>query len=170
MSQRSATHRFVRYWWVWAIGALVAWAITAAAGKGFAIIELELAGSAAKADEVMRGADVDAVRATILWDFLFLALYAPTLFFGSLWAREQFRSPLQQKVGLAAAAGGLVAGLLDVIENLAMLGYLNDWGGLSDWMPLAAVMAIPKFAFVVFAIAYIVAGAVFAVRRRLVDG
>ncbi len=66
------TSRFVRYWWVVALAALAAGAITTSVADGFPILELEFAWTAERADEVLAGADLDAVNATILWDFVFL--------------------------------------------------------------------------------------------------
>jgi hypothetical protein len=159
--------RFIRFWWVWAIAALVAGAVTSAASQGFPIVELELAGTVARADEVIRGADLDAIQAAIVWDFLFIALYAPALFFGSLWAARQFHSSRRRSIGTAIGIGGLATGLLDVIENLAMLGYLNQWGGWDGWPTLSAVMAVPKFILALVAIVYILVGIAMAFIRKI---
>ena len=86
----SGDNRYVRYWWAVGLAALGAGAITTAAAAGFPILELEFAWTVQRADETLAGADLDAVRATILWDFLFLALYASALYLGSLWASSQF--------------------------------------------------------------------------------
>jgi uncharacterized membrane protein len=167
MSRSETLHRFVDFWWLWAIAALAAGAVTTAAAEGFPIVDLELAGTVGRASEVVRGVDLDAVRAAILWDFLFIFFYAPALFFGSLWARRQFGGDFGRSAGTVIAAGGLVAGALDMIENVAMLGYLNDVGGWSGWPLLSTVMAIPKFILVFVAIIYILAGIVLAVARSV---
>ena len=159
---------FVRYWWVWIVGVLVAGVITTAAADGFPIVELELAGTSARADVVTRGADLDAIRAAILWDFLLIVFYVLALFFGSLWAGRQYGSRWGRSAGTAIGVGAIVAGVLDIIENLAMLGYLNAWGGWDGWPTLAAVMAIPKFILIAIAIIYILVGIGLALWRSVV--
>jgi hypothetical protein len=159
--------RAIRYWWVWAIAALGAGALTTAAAQGFPIVDLELAGTVARADAAVAGAELSVIRTAIVTDFLFIATYAPALFFGSLWASRRFNQGLWRSVGPAVAVGGLVAGGLDVIENLAMLGYLNDWGGWQGWPTLSAAMAVPKFILVLIAIAYVVVGIVVAAIQRV---
>ena len=167
LEDRSKTlSRLVDLWWLWAIAALAAGAATTAAAQGFPIVDLELAVTAERADEVMRGADLDAVRAAILWDFLFIFFYAPALFFGSLWARRQFSADLGRRAGTVIAAGGLVAGALDLVENVAMLAYLRDPGAWGGWNLLSTVMAIPKFILAFVAAVYILTGIVAAVVRR----
>ncbi len=163
MTHSKMLHRLVDLWWLWAIAALVAGAVTTAAAQGFPIVELELAGTTDRVNEVMRGVDPGVVRSAILWDFLFIFFYAPALFFGSLWARRQFRGDAARKIGTVIAGGGLVAGALDMIENVAMLGYLSGW---SAWIPLSALMAIPKFALAFVAIIYILVGVILAIGRK----
>jgi len=165
MTKDETLHRLVDFWWLWAIAALAAGAVTTAAAQGFPIVDLELAGTVERADEVVRGFDLDAIRASILWDFLFIFFYTPALFFGSLWARHQFKGDVGRRAGTVIAAGGLVAGALDMIENVAMLGYLNDVGGWGGWTLLSAVMAIPKFILAFVAIVYILVGIVLAIAR-----
>lgn len=158
---------FVRNWWVVAVAALVAGAITSAAAAGFPILELEFAWTAQRAEVVLAGADLDAVRATILWDFLFLALYASALYLGSLWASGVFTSERLQQAGPYIAIGALAAGVFDVVENLAMLGHLNGWLGFSGWPAVAGLMAVPKFFLVLVAIVYVLLGIVAAVARHI---
>lgn len=167
MERSETLHRLVDFWWLWAIAALAAGAVTTAAAQGFPIVDLELAGTAERADDVMRGADPDTVRAAILWDFLFIFFYAPALFFGSLWARRHFVGDLGRGAGTVIAAGGLIAGALDMIENVAMLGYLSGAGGWSGWNLVSLTMAAPKFFLAFVAIVYILAGIVLAVARSI---
>ena len=166
MQRHPTLHRLVDFWWLWAIAAIVAGAVTTAAARGFPIVDLELAGTVERADEVVRGFDLDTIRVAILWDFLFIFFYAPALFFGSLWARRQFGGDFGRRAGTVIAAGGLVAGAFDMIENVAMLGYLNDAGGWGGWPLLSAVMAIPKFILAFVAIVYILVGIVLGIVRR----
>lgn len=157
------TNRLVRYWWVVALAALAAGAITTSVAGGFPILELEFAWTAERADEVLAGADLDAVNATILWDFVFLVLYSAALFLGSLWASEVFGGDRMKRVGRWIAYGAVYAGILDVIENFAMLAYVNGWSEFSGWLAIAGVMAIPKFLLVAIAIVYVTMGIVTAI-------
>jgi hypothetical protein len=161
--------QLVRYWWVVGLAALVAGAITTAAAVGFPILELEFAWTAKRADEALAGADLDAVRATILWDFVFLVLYASALYLGSLWAGSRFVSDQLSKVGPYIAIGALLAGIFDFIENLAMLAHVNGWSSGSVPLVVAGVMATLKFLLVLVAIVYIVMGIVVAIARRVSD-
>lgn len=157
----------VRRWWLWAILALVAGGFTIAAADGFPIVDLELAWTVEHADDVTRGADVDTIRSAIFWDFVFIFFYALALSAGALWARRQFRSSVGIAVGTVVAVGGVVAGLLDVVENLSMLGYLNGWGDWGGWITLAGVMAVPKFLLALAGVLYVISGiALFLVHTR----
>ena len=148
----------VRWWWLWAAVALVAGAVTIAAAKGFNIVDLELAGSVERADEVVANTDVDTIRLAIYWDFVFILFYALALSTGSLWARRQFADGFGSSIGIPVACGALVAAALDIVENVSMLGYLNGWGDWTGWIPVARAMAIPKFLLVFVSIAYVLIG------------
>ena len=157
----------VRWWWLWAALALLAGGFTIAAADGFPIVDLELAWTVERADDVTRGANLDTIRSAILWDFASILFYALALSTGALWARQQFHSLDGATVGTVVAAGGGVAGLLDVVENLSMLGYVNGWGDWSGWIALAGATAVPKFLLATAGVLYIVTGIVlFLVRRR----
>lgn len=113
------------------------------------------------------GADFDTIRSAILWDFVFILFYAPAVSTGALWARQQFHNPAATAVGTFLAVGGVVAGILDVVENMSMLGHLSGWGDWSGWITLAGTMAVPKFLLALGGLAYITAGIVlFFARQR----
>lgn len=158
------TPRIVRLWWVWAILALIAGAATTAAANGFPIIELELAGSVERANEVVRYVPAETIRAAIVWDFLFILLYVLALTTGALWVSTQFTSRTGRSAGLVIAYGAVAAGVFDVVENLSMLGFLN---GREGWIPLARVMAIPKFMLALIAVLYVLGGVTALVIRRV---
>ncbi len=147
----------VRTWWLWALAALPAGAVTIASARGFPIVAFELAWTTERADVVLRGFDPALVRASIVWDFLFLLTYAPALALGGWWARSSLRDPWARKATAAIAIGGGLAGLLDAVENLAMLGHLDGWGG---GYPLASLMAAPKFVLVGLATVLVLLGLV----------
>ena len=84
-----------------------------------------------------------------------------------MWARQQFHSSAGAALGTAVAVGGVVARILDVVENLSMLGYLNGWRDWSGWTALPGTTAVPKFLLALAGVVYIVTGMLlFLVRRR----
>lgn len=155
---RDVARRAVQWWWLWAVLALATGAITVAAAGEFNIVDLELAGSVERADEIVTDGDLGPIRSAIYWDFAFLVFYGLALCAGSLWAGRQFRPGLGAKLGPPIATGAALAATLDIVENLSMLGYLNAWGGWFGWTPLARTVAIPKFMLVFISIAYVLAG------------
>ena len=95
------------------------------------IVQLELAGSERAAERVTAAwgsAGIDRASTALHWDFAFIPVYA--LLFALLYliaaealARRGMASPgLRAEVVLAWSA--IVAGLLDVAENFALLGLL----------------------------------------------
>jgi hypothetical protein len=148
----------VRWWWLWVVLALATGAITVVAAGGFDIVDLELAGSVERANEAITGADLGAVRSAIYLDFAFLFFYGLALSTGSLWARRQFKGGVGSRLGIPVATAAVVAAVLDIVENLSMLGYLNGWADWSGWIPLARVVAIPKFLLVLISITYVLIG------------
>jgi hypothetical protein len=163
---RHAMPWIVRWWWVWSVLAFVSGVFTIAAAEGFPILDLELAWTVERADEVTREADLDAIRSAVLWDFAFICFYALALSTGALWARRQFRRRSAAAMGTGIAIGGVAAGLFDIVENLSMLGYLEGWGGWGGWIGLAGTMAIPKFLLAAAGVVYIAAGVMLFVVRR----
>lgn len=159
----------VRRWWLWAALALVAGALTVAAAGGFNIVDLELAGTLDRADEAVAGEDPNTIRSAIYWDFVFILFYVLALSTGALWARRLFGGGFASRMGIAVGAGAVLAGALDVVENLSMLGYLNEWGDWTGWVPLARATAILKFLFVTIAIIYVLIGIGLWAVRSLAD-
>jgi len=163
MAESGFIDRMKSFWWVCVVGAVVAWVIMGAASRSFPIVNLEFAWTPQGAADALAGADLGAVRASIYWDFLFIAFYAPALFLGSLWVRDRVRSNWARSLGAVAALGALVAGIADVSENLSMLAYLH---GAEGWILLAGIMATIKFALVALALVCVLAGLVVVGARR----
>ncbi len=134
------------------------------------ILDFEFAKTAAEAQRVMDawGADgVAAARTQTYVDFAYLALYALTLCLAVglgvyTWAR---RSALFGWIGVALAWLTLGAGILDAIENIAML---RQWshGPDEQLARLAWAAAGAKFAIILGALIY----ALFAAALRIGDG
>lgn len=127
------------------------------------IVSFELAGSAAAADAMLRawGPTLSEAARLQTWvDFVYLAVYAPTLALAAglavgPWAK---RSIQLGRLGVLLSWGALAAGVLDVIENAAMLRMLAS--APSDALALLArICATGKFALILFAVIYALFGA-----------
>ena len=127
------------------------------------IISFELAGNAAAATAMLRAwgpALSEAARIQTWVDFAYLAVYAPTLALAAglavgPWAK---RSASLSGLGVLLSWGALAAGLLDVIENAAMLRMLTD--APSDALALLArICAIGKFTLILATVTYALFGA-----------
>ncbi len=134
------------------------------------IVSLELAGSAEKTATIVEGwnADglIDKARNNILIDFLFIPFYA--IFFytltGSISVRLQGRA---SSLGVALAFSSLIAGMLDLFENLLMLTSIHV--GYSDFTAiLTAIFAALKFLLLLLALLYIlIFGSTVIMRKTL---
>lgn len=90
-------------------------------------------------------------------DHLFILVYATALSLGAgIAARSQGRfSERRQQIGYLIAWGALLAGILDVVENYALIEVLVGAGG--DWWPqVARGCARLKFSIVGIALAYVI--------------
>jgi len=87
-------------------------------------------------------------------DFLFLTLYGITIALGCLLQANQASNPMVRKLGVWLAVGVLFASVLDIIENVSLVLLLT--GSENAVLPqLARAVAIPKFALVFLALAYV---------------
>ncbi len=71
-------------------------------------------------------------------------------------------------MGPYVAHGAVPAGVLDAIENLAILGLINGWSDFLVWPAIAGVMAIPKFLLVLVAMVYVIMGVVTAIAQTTI--
>lgn len=101
---------------------------------------------------------VEIARRDIFIDFLFIAGYVALISFSCFWIAEDIRWDVLSQAGTMIGWSVVAAGVLDVVENLAMLVMLED--GPTPF--LAAVSfwsALPKFVLILgFAGAFILAG------------
>lgn len=125
------------------------------------IVGFELAGSLDKADALLRqwgeAGRQQAIRQTYL-DFLFILLYAPTF---ALFCRRVARGQtgFWEQLGLGLGWLMLTAGMLDVVENLAMLKTLH--GSRADLYPtLAFYCASGKFLLLLTGAIYLLTGSI----------
>jgi len=122
---------------------------TAATPDG--VLDLELAGGQERAQAVLRSWQEDDVATLagflIGVDYLYIILYSTCLSLGCVWAVHQLWSPRLATAGTALAWLQWGAGLLDGIENLALLAMLRGNGDVL-WPRVARICSLSKFAFI----------------------
>ncbi len=142
---------------------------TAAAPVG--IISFEFAGNVSQAEKILSSWDAEArQRAAFVQglDFLFIPIYAGAIAFGCLMASGVFRTKGWAMASLGENLAWLVllAGLLDIIENYALVVMLFDVPA-NPWPQVAFWCAAPKFIFVAVGILYtLLGGLVYIFSRR----
>ncbi|NIK59832.1 hypothetical protein [Kribbella shirazensis] len=121
-------------------------------GQSKSIVDIELAGSSKAWTDC---ACDDAFTRAVQQDFWFIACYVLLLVLLALWAGAYFRLPALRRARVTVAIAVVVAGVLDVAENILMLA-----GGASDgpWR-FAAICAWAKFAILLVTVVYVTAGA-----------
>lgn len=112
------------------------------------IVDLELAGNIARMDKILDTwgpSRWQRARSELFFDFIFIAMYVPTLYIGVLCAAIHWETAgfgLAAGVGVVLAWSQLVVGVLDVIENgllLKEVGTRLDHADLrARWVPRAA--------------------------------
>lgn len=119
------------------------------------IVSFEVARTSTNAGAILRmwrqQSVLPAARAGLLLDFPFIATYAPALAFGSLMTGSAL---LARSWPLAAAAeplawAALLAGALDVVEDLALLRELLADDPTQPWPTIAYLAALAKFALII---------------------
>jgi hypothetical protein len=134
------------------------------------IVDFEFAGEVAAAARILESwGEAGRARAglSLGLDYLFLVLYSSALALACAGMARR----LSGHWGAAAAAGGLLAwgqlaaGLLDAVENFALIQLLLGSDGAA-WPPLAWWCAAAKFSLVAAGLAYLLAGLAFAAAAR----
>lgn len=124
------------------------------------IIAFELAGTAARADEILASWDDAARRAArtqTVWDYLlYIPLYVLALSAWAAWGARRAGGGRLSRLGVALAWAMPVAGVLDALENWQLLAQLEQ-GADGARAALAAGSAALKFAIVLATLAYGVA-------------
>ncbi len=128
------------------------------------IISFELAGSVAQAEEILESWNKDTrlhAAFNLGYDFLFIPVYVCTIALGcgivSNTLRKRKRS--LSSLGSLLAWGVILAGSLDVIENIALVKIL--YGSVaSPWPEIAQWCAISKFGLVIFGLVFIIYGSI----------
>lgn len=135
------------------------------------IISYEFAGSVDQATSVLDSWSGDAKNVAALslgLDFLFIFLYAPTIAMTCVWSGGVFsdRSLFFVKLGIPLACGVLLAGLLDMVENISLIILLLD-SVKNPWPMIAAWSATLKFLFIALGLIYSTIGAIMWVYKRI---
>jgi hypothetical protein len=135
---------------------------------GPGIVPFELSGGQERADEILAewgGDGQDAARESLWIDFGFLLAYGTFLTLALRWARDvalgRGRSRLA-RIGTLAVWLGALAAACDAIENVFLLLTLDRVGAAAP--VIATVFATAKFACLIAAIAYLIAGLIVRVR------
>ncbi len=136
------------------------------------IIHFEFAGTAEKAQEIMDAWGPEAcvtIARQIGVDFAFLLAYPQAIALGILAVLCNARSRRLLLLGRTLAWLQWPAGLLDAIENLALLGILNGHNA-SPLPEIAWWCAAPKFAIVLAGILFVLVGAGLGYTREAASG
>lgn len=88
------------------------------------IVRFEIAGTPEKAQTLLDAWEkmelTDTLLSSIYWDYPFILLYTLSLGLGCLWAGQLAKYPAFKRAASLLAGGVCLAGLSDVVENLAM--------------------------------------------------
>ncbi len=134
---------------------------TAATPHG--ILDLEFAYDTAKTSVVLNAwapaTDLDniaAAKTNTYFDFLFLFFYSIFLFLACRRIAQNVKGPVG-KAGNAIATGAMLAGLLDILENMGMLIALG--GHISGTIAfLTTFFSVLKWALAIIAVLYVLTG------------
>ncbi|WP_350276394.1 hypothetical protein [Kribbella sp. HUAS MG21] len=121
-------------------------------GRAVSIVDIELAGTSRAWTECACDA---AFTTAVRQDFWFIASYVLLLGVLALWAGAYYRLPALRRARDSVAIAVVVAGVLDVAENILMLAAGSSNG---PWR-FVAILAWAKFAILLVAVVYIAAGA-----------
>ncbi len=133
------------------------------------ILDLEFAYSSAKTNTIIEawtGSDNIAVAKLNTWlDFLFLFFYSFFLFFACKKIAGTFHGTVT-KAGQLIAKGALVAGFLDILENIGMLIALN--GHISGSIAFCTTfVSVIKWALAIMALLYVLTGIITLGYRKI---
>ena len=136
-----------------------------------AIVAWELAGSAARSQQLLNAWGTDGQRLAgflLGLDFLFIAAYSTSIALACLWAQDGFNEQGWPLAGLGGflAIGVPIGGLFDSIENISLLNQLL-YGSSDGWALAARIFALSKFALILAGLAFFALGAL-ANRRPVV--
>ena len=132
------------------------------------IIDYEFAGSLKESNRIHKSwGEEGMLNAAISLglDYLFLVLYALALSLASIIVSKGLTGSLFGSVGKLMVILACVAGLLDAIENFALIRILRGYG-TDELAILAEWCAKPKFALVALVLVYIIFGYLISLKGR----
>ncbi len=135
------------------------------------ILDLEFAYNKTKVDFILNAWSPNALvdninKATIntYLDFIFLAFYSSFLFFTC----KKMSKINKDKIGLLIAKGALLAGVLDIVENVGMLLSLSNVA--SDNVAFfTCIFSVTKWALAAAAVLYLVIGFIVVIKKRKIS-
>ncbi len=90
----------------------------------------------------------------VYWDFLFILGYAPFIFGCILLVTRRLKGKFQ-RIGIFLSLTPIVAGVLDLIENMNLLVMLNNPTSFFPYIPfVVALCATIKFSFLIIGILF----------------
>lgn len=113
---------------------------------------------------LMSPVDLGLFIAANLADYLFILLYGIFFFSAARLISWNYKIGLPKRIGLSLAWVGIIAAVLDGIENVFLLSMTADPMGFASWLAIAhSSFALAKFLFIYVAMAWTIAG--FVVNR-----
>ena len=126
--------------------------------SGYSMARLELSGTAARATGIRAGVADQLTRTAIGWDFLFIVGYVILIVVGALYfPARAYRVRTFRRFAVTACVLAIFAGVLDVIENTAMLTGLSS-GSDRPWQ-IAATVSWAKWLILVVIVGYVLLAA-----------
>lgn len=141
--------------------------ITAVSKMG--VVDLEMADTPLRLSELLQIWNRTTVVNNILIDFLFIPSYALFLSLSCRHLAISTNNDDMIRVGHITAKGVWLAALLDVIENLLMLGSVNGYYSSSS-LELTRWVAIIKFLLVAIAILFLLTGSIYYLVKKKPHG
>jgi len=108
---------------------------------------------------LMSPTDIGLFITANLADYLFILLYGIFFFSAARLISWNYKSGLPKRIGLSLAWVGVIAAVLDGIENVFLLSMTADPVGFAAWLAIAhSSFAFAKFLFMYAAMAWTMAG------------
>ncbi|MFW9846660.1 MAG: hypothetical protein ACFFD6_07930 [Candidatus Thorarchaeota archaeon] len=113
---------------------------------------------------LMDSADLGLFITANLADYLFMLFYGLFFFSAARLISWNYKSGLPKRIGLSLSWVGVIAAVLDGIENMFLLSMTADSVGFAAWLAIAhSSFALGKFLFMYAAMAWLMVG--FVVNR-----
>ncbi len=108
---------------------------------------------------LMTSADMGLFIAANLADYLFILLYGIFFYSAARLISWNYKSGLPRRIGLSLAWAGVIAAILDAIENVFILSMTADPIGFASWLAIAhSSFALAKFLFMYCAMGWTMVG------------